>query len=189
VTAPPDYIVPILEQIGFLEVSRIRGFLFDMNMVTALVERWRPETHTFHLPVGEVTVTLEDVAVHLGVPIHGRPIVKVDPFDVEEICFRLLGAVPQLNPENPRERNPGRCVTNVFLQRIYTADLPYNPTEEDLNQRARAYILRMIGGLLMPDKSSSKTHLKYLSLLENIFQITPSSVIMSLRTVIKKVKA
>jgi Plant mobile domain len=33
----------------------------DKSLMTALVERWRPETSTFHLPVGELTVTLEDV--------------------------------------------------------------------------------------------------------------------------------
>ncbi|KAH1040051.1 hypothetical protein J1N35_041794, partial [Gossypium stocksii] len=35
-------------------------------------ERWRPETHTFHLPCGECTITLEDVALQLGLPIDGN---------------------------------------------------------------------------------------------------------------------
>ncbi|CAH9101982.1 unnamed protein product [Cuscuta europaea] len=33
----------------------------DKALVIALLEHWRQETHTFHLPVGEVTVTLGDV--------------------------------------------------------------------------------------------------------------------------------
>ncbi|XP_072087428.1 protein MAIN-LIKE 1-like [Arachis hypogaea] len=51
-----------LRATGFFHVSRIgiiRGFHLMLN---ALVERWRPETHSFVLPIGEVTVTLEDVA-------------------------------------------------------------------------------------------------------------------------------
>ncbi|KAK5776784.1 hypothetical protein PVK06_044748 [Gossypium arboreum] len=40
------------------------------NLISALVKRWRPETHTFYLSCGECTVTLEDVAFQLGLPIN-----------------------------------------------------------------------------------------------------------------------
>ncbi|RYR69047.1 hypothetical protein Ahy_A03g015571 isoform A [Arachis hypogaea] len=58
----------------FYHVSRIgviRGF---HPMLAALVERWRPETHTFVLLVGEVTVTLKDVAHIFGLSIDGEPV-------------------------------------------------------------------------------------------------------------------
>ncbi|RYQ83170.1 hypothetical protein Ahy_B10g101797 isoform A [Arachis hypogaea] len=63
-----------LRATGFYHVSRIgmiRGF---HPLLAALVERWRSETHTFVLPVGEVTVTLEDVAHIFGLPIDGEPV-------------------------------------------------------------------------------------------------------------------
>jgi hypothetical protein len=47
----------------------------DEALLTGLVDRWRPETHTFHLPFGEMTVTLKDVAMLTGLPIRGRPVV------------------------------------------------------------------------------------------------------------------
>ncbi|QHO03889.1 uncharacterized protein DS421_13g435970 [Arachis hypogaea] len=61
-----------LRATGFYHISRIgviRGFL---PLLAALVERWRTEIHTFVLPVGEVTVTLEDVAHIFGLPIDGE---------------------------------------------------------------------------------------------------------------------
>ena len=40
-------------------------------------------------------------------------------------------------------------------------------TEEDLKRAARAYILHMLGGMLMPDKSTSMVHTQYLPFLED----------------------
>ncbi|KAL4394645.1 hypothetical protein AHAS_Ahas02G0172700 [Arachis hypogaea] len=38
------------------------------------MKRWRPKTHTFLLSVGEVTMTLEDVAHIFGLPINREPV-------------------------------------------------------------------------------------------------------------------
>jgi hypothetical protein len=42
--------------------------------ITALVDRWRLEAHSFHLQTGEMTVTLEDMAMILALPIEGAPL-------------------------------------------------------------------------------------------------------------------
>ncbi|CAN1145927.1 Protein MAIN-LIKE 2, partial [Linum perenne] len=44
------------------------------ELVTALIERWRLETNTFHLIQGEATITLEDVEVLTGLPTRGLPV-------------------------------------------------------------------------------------------------------------------
>ncbi|CAN1321348.1 Protein MAIN-LIKE 2 [Linum perenne] len=49
----------------------------DPEIITALVERWRPETNTFHLYGGEVTITLEDVHFITGLSVDGLPIVDL----------------------------------------------------------------------------------------------------------------
>ena len=54
--------------------DRAPRFQFDMSLLAALLDRWRPETHTFHLPVGEMTTTLQDVAMLLGLPCAGRTV-------------------------------------------------------------------------------------------------------------------
>ena len=35
---------------------------------------WRPETHNFHLPFGEMTVMLYDYQKMLGLRIHGNAV-------------------------------------------------------------------------------------------------------------------
>src|SRR3954463_15374192 len=42
------------------------------GMQGAFVERWHRETSSFHLPVGEMTITLHDVQCLFHLPIRGR---------------------------------------------------------------------------------------------------------------------
>ena len=68
---------PLLKLANLATVARVcrRGTPpFNPAALTALIDRWRPETHSFHLPCGEMTVTLEDVAMILGVKIRGFPV-------------------------------------------------------------------------------------------------------------------
>ena len=46
----------------------------DTLIIFHLLHRWRPETNTFHLPCGEMTVTLQDVQKILGLKIRGRAV-------------------------------------------------------------------------------------------------------------------
>jgi len=45
--------------------------MIDHSLICAFVERWHEETSSFHLPFGEMTVTLDDVACLLHLPIDG----------------------------------------------------------------------------------------------------------------------
>ncbi|CAN1323391.1 ATP-dependent 6-phosphofructokinase 2 [Linum perenne] len=79
-------------------VDDIERHGFNQELVTALIERWRPETNTFHLVPGEATITLEDVEVLTGLPTTGRSlIVSPDEQPVPEICEQWLGVQPPAN--------------------------------------------------------------------------------------------
>lgn len=54
-------------------INLVTRLMPSMNVaaITALVDRWRPETHTFHLRTGEMTVTLQDVSMIYALPIEG----------------------------------------------------------------------------------------------------------------------
>ncbi|QHO51355.1 uncharacterized protein DS421_1g30170 [Arachis hypogaea] len=65
--SPPNAIVPYLAEAGFGDTVPLRDFTFDNSLISALVERWRAETHTFHLPWGEV-VPYRDVGVGGAAP-------------------------------------------------------------------------------------------------------------------------
>ncbi|XP_072067044.1 serine/threonine-protein phosphatase 7 long form homolog [Arachis hypogaea] len=63
-----------LQTAGLYHLARLndRWLRLDEPLVSAFVKRWRPEMHTFHMPFGECTIMLQDVAYHLGLPVDGH---------------------------------------------------------------------------------------------------------------------
>uniref|UniRef100_A0ACD5ZV92 Uncharacterized protein n=1 Tax=Avena sativa TaxID=4498 RepID=A0ACD5ZV92_AVESA len=64
--------------------------------ITALIDRWRPETHSFHLRTGEMTVTLQDMSMILALPIQGDPLCVNTASDNwrERMCALTGGKCP-----------------------------------------------------------------------------------------------
>ncbi|KAK5772449.1 hypothetical protein PVK06_048738 [Gossypium arboreum] len=92
---PDERLIPYLELAGFRSAALIRTFDLRYDLISALVERWRPETHTFHLLCGECTITLEDVALQLGLPIDGNVVTGVSLISrPATLCYELLGHSP-----------------------------------------------------------------------------------------------
>jgi len=89
---------PYLNHAGFEDLVRVllSGLPpLDWGLLTALVDRWRPETHTFHLPCGEMTVTLQDTAMILGLPCEGNAVTGViDSAAWPGMVEAMLGIAP-----------------------------------------------------------------------------------------------
>ena len=80
-----------LQRLGLWHVSQLSDVVADVALISALVERWRPETHTFHLPIGEITVSLQDVSCLWGLPITGEAVTGVEYGDFALLVTDLLG--------------------------------------------------------------------------------------------------
>ena len=78
-------------------VQHLRQIKIDDTLVIALVERWRPESHTFHLLVGECTITLENVVFQLGLCVDGKPVTSLTYYDCEQMCTKYTGVVSLKN--------------------------------------------------------------------------------------------
>lgn len=60
---------PYIVNVGLHGVFLLGTVKINHALVTALLELWRQDTHTLHLPIGEATITFQDVAVLLGLPM------------------------------------------------------------------------------------------------------------------------
>ena len=60
-----------ITEAGFKGLFIVPNLEVDHVLITTLVERWRLETHTFHLLHGEMGITLQDIEVMLGVLVDG----------------------------------------------------------------------------------------------------------------------
>ncbi|KAF7803406.1 serine/threonine-protein phosphatase 7 long form-like protein [Senna tora] len=160
---PPPCIVPYLIQVGFYGVSRVGHFEYVRPLIRALVERWRPETHTFHFPQGECTITLQDVALQLGLPCSGYVVTGTEKHNYRELCMELLGIeLPQ-----QRQTRKGQRVSMSWLKSQFQYVPDHNSPEVYKQRYTRQYILHLLGGYLIPDKTSTDCCLMYLPLLRD----------------------
>ena len=132
----------------------------DWALIIALVERWRQETHTFQLPHGEMTITLQDVSVMLGLPVDKEVLVKNTELNWSKLCLQFLGVSP------PPNKLDGSRLNMKWLQDTFTV-LPDDANEVTVQQYTRAYILELLRGSYFADKSGEKVHLMFLPFLED----------------------
>ncbi|KAH0689989.1 hypothetical protein KY289_017347 [Solanum tuberosum] len=114
---------------GSSDEQRANQPAIDCSLITALVERWRPETHTFHFRTGEATTTLQDVEELYELPVNGF-IPSREDFKTNYLKDAAFNAYMRSQPE-----------------------LPNTAKQDMINQKAKCYMFWMIAGMLMMDTS------------------------------------
>ncbi|XP_058726900.1 protein MAIN-LIKE 1-like [Vicia villosa] len=146
----------------------------------AFAERWHPETSSFHLSHSEITITLDDVACLLHLPIsgtligHGR-LTKKEAMEmlIEELDVDLHDALEEV------ERIRGAHVRFSFLHWRYDVELltthetAGDPVEVEIHKERvlRCYFLYLLGTQLFVDTSSSYIDVVYLRYLSDITRV------------------
>ncbi|KAK5786325.1 hypothetical protein PVK06_040961 [Gossypium arboreum] len=123
----------------------LRRTKLDPPLISTLVERWRPETHTFYLLYNECIITLKDVSLQLNLPIDGDVIMgSIVSVNWSATCEQLLGKMSN--------RFRGSRIEMRWLEdNFQTIDAAASHIEKE--QFVHTFILRLISDLLMPDKS------------------------------------
>ena len=157
----------LLHQAGFWYFMQIKYIRFDRSLITALSDRWRPETCTFHFSVGEMTITLQDVSILLGLPIEGAVLNYGGNVDAEEVCQRLLGEIPPPEAVVNRRELKVKWLNDLIIGREISVD----SSIEEIEQFTRAVILLLIASRLFANHSKGRVSVKWLYLLEDFATI------------------
>ncbi|GAB2277646.1 hypothetical protein Dimus_039238 [Dionaea muscipula] len=134
----------------------------NMPLISAFVERWQPETNSFHMSFGEMTITLHDVWYILRIPVSGRAITSDTEPDTIKIQMSLLLSVP---PEQIEEEWKSGCVKfNTVRNRLSVRGVPSE-------RLARGYLLWMLGATLFVDKTQNRLHGHFLPFLDDLWSV------------------
>ncbi|KAH1199212.1 Protein MAIN-LIKE 1 [Glycine max] len=135
----------------------------DPGLIFAFVERWHRETSTIHLPVGKLTITLDDVSSLLHLPISGT-FHSFEALSVDEAVFLLMELLEVSGEEARAEkiRARGAYVHLSWVREIYEA--------RRCIVAARAYLLHLIGYTVFPNKSATYVHVVHLEAFRDLGQ-------------------
>ena len=152
---------PYVISVGFYGIYRLGHIMIDWPLITSLIERWQPETHTFHVPVGKMMITLQDVAIILGLHIDGLAVIGTCVFDVAALCQELLGVTP------PVDAIRGSTISVRWLCSQLSTPPP-NADEVTLERSAHGIILVLIESFLVADKKGVNVPMFFLPLLRDL---------------------
>jgi hypothetical protein len=155
------------------------------GFVCAMTERWHAETSSFHLPVGEMTITLDDVACLLGIPITGRllpdrELTREEGLEMmqTDLLFTEEDAAKELIKQG------GSHISFGVLKRRYEEllnrcnQLLEVDTVEEENERAvvrlacvKAFLLLLLGWTIFSAKNSKNINLLWLLALQDMDEL------------------
>ncbi|KAD3641223.1 hypothetical protein E3N88_30447 [Mikania micrantha] len=172
----PENVMEFITLAGFGGIIQCGNRRLDRALISALVERWRPETHTFHLPVGETTVTLQDVNI-LG------PVFLLQLWAWE----RLSGFAPETvnnidfqKPYGARWRSSLTYIrTASHVLSAYRSQL-HSLTEDKFNWRPYDNVFNLLPGICLSGQASWRCE-TYLICWEIVEPHLPSRVMRQFR--------
>ncbi|XP_058734877.1 protein MAIN-LIKE 1-like [Vicia villosa] len=154
------------------------------GMQGAFVERWHNETSSFHLPVGEMTITLDDVQCLLHLPIRGPLLThsRIQRVEASQWMALYLGMEPEV-ADFECATTSGPHIRFITLSRYFEQHLVAAADAEaagdDLFTQyhrgcaLRCWYMHVVGAACFVDKSAryvDVTYLRYFMDLDTVHQ-------------------
>ena len=101
----------------------------DGPLIIAFIDRWRLETHRFHLPSREMSVLMQDVGYILGLRLDG-PVVTgmVEPLNWKDMVEQFTGYQPP-DPKEGKKEKKTSGVSSAWLRQCFNRCPPHAPVD------------------------------------------------------------
>ncbi|XP_014621650.1 protein MAIN-LIKE 1-like [Glycine max] len=140
----------------------------DPGLISAFVEKWHRETSSFHLPVGEVTITLDDVSSLLHIPITGV-LHSFEPLATSD-AVALLTELLEVTPDEATTET--RQAGGPHVQLSWLLDTHQSRCwARQWVAAARTYLLHLVGCTLFANKSATHVHVVHLQTFRDLGQV------------------
>ena len=124
-----ERVIAIVRLLGLERLHMVLSIKLDHALIIAFVEHWHPKTHSFHLPHGEMTITLQDVEVIMEMPIEGETMVRFMKRTWKTVYDEMLGI--QILAENKTVLDGQRIKIKVLVDQI-AQSLPLDANEMEV---------------------------------------------------------
>nr|XP_016486011.1 PREDICTED: serine/threonine-protein phosphatase 7 long form homolog [Nicotiana tabacum] len=163
-------VVVRLQATGFYTILELGRMQLDWSLITALVERWQSETHTFHLSTREATITLEDVHVLYGLRVDGR-VVALPEYIRSMTRAQFLDIMGQFTGYTPQGDAGGSRVAFSAIRdhmAVLHPDITGEMEDLHIERYTRLALLLFFGCVLFPNTSGSLVSIRFLHHLQQL---------------------
>nr|XP_051206353.1 serine/threonine-protein phosphatase 7 long form homolog [Lolium perenne] len=157
-------------------ISRLN---YDAALITCLVDRWRPETHTFHFRWGEMAPTLQDVSMLLGLPLAGEPIGPLEETVgwMHSMDARFQGVRADVGPMTFEAHGPRQAWLHEFqIEQFGFPDVPM--TAVQITRSLEAYLMWLLGKTMFTDNHGNTISARYIPIAQEIAEATEAEHII-----------
>lgn len=130
-------------------LHHLRNCVFQHHnapLISAFVERWHPETNSFHLPFGEMTITLHDVKLIMGLRISGTAI--NDLMD-RNTLFKFIASLLHMEEKEVKVENSHGGIKLSKIREV----LCNGSNKNNTNDIARGYLVSLLRSSILIDKT------------------------------------
>lgn len=169
-----SFVNEVVFQSGFHQLIMHAHDKVDKVVINSFVERFYPETNTFHLPFEEMGITIDEVVYMTSLPADGRSVTgplggsrNISYHNVYQLMDQCFGID---KPSVVLALGGEKKIQLEWLQKNFQGSKESN-SDERKRSCVIAYILYTIGCLICCDKSGNKVSVHFLQCLGNLNEV------------------